>query len=191
MADRLIIHSYRRVFEVDRRIYRVDRWALPVPGGVPLRGLGYFIVTLLAVFACGRLPGIGALVGALSPPLRYMVLPLAVAVLASQAAPDGRAAHRFAWDWLRLRARARRRSAGRAVPLEGEPVPWRGAFGVFWDGHEASLHRGHVRGPARVKFSVPVALGAARGRLVARPAADGPVTATVVLGSGDVLEVRP
>src|SRR5918992_1366740 len=38
MAERLVIRSYRRVFEVDRRIYRVDRWALPVPGGVPLQG---------------------------------------------------------------------------------------------------------------------------------------------------------
>ena len=190
-AERLTICSYRQVFRIDRRIYRVDRWALPVPGGVPLRGLGYFIATLLAVLACERLPGVGALVAALSPPLRYVVVPLAVAVLATQAAPDGRAAHRFAWDWLRLRARPRRRSAGRPVPLEREPVPWRGTLGVFWDGHEASLHRGHVRGPARVTFSVPVALGAGRGRLVARPAADGPVTATVVLGSGDVLEVRP
>jgi TcpE family len=187
----MVIRSYRRVFEVDRRIYRVDRWALPVPGGVPLRGLGYFIATLLAVLASGQLPGLGALIGALSPPLRYVVLPLAVAVLATQAAPDGRAAHRFAWDWLRLRTRARRRSAGRPVPLEGEPVPWRGALGVFWDGHEATLHRGHVRGPARVTFAVPVALGAGRGRLVARPAADGPVPATIVLGSGGVLEVRP
>ena len=39
----MVIRSYRRVFEVDRRIYRVDRWALPVPGGVPLRAVGYFV----------------------------------------------------------------------------------------------------------------------------------------------------
>ena len=48
MADSLIIRSYRRVFEVDRRIYRVDRWALPVPGGVPLRGVGYFAAAVAA-----------------------------------------------------------------------------------------------------------------------------------------------
>src|SRR5436309_7851531 len=100
MADRLVIRSYRRVFEVDRRIYRVDRWALPVPGGVPLRAVGYFAAALLAVMVAGALPATGELVGALSAPIRYVVLPLAVAVLATQAAPDGRAAHRFAWDWL-------------------------------------------------------------------------------------------
>jgi hypothetical protein len=51
MADSLTIRSYRRVFEVDRRIYRVDRWALPVPGGVPLRGMGYFAAAVALVVA--------------------------------------------------------------------------------------------------------------------------------------------
>ena len=115
MGERVVIRSYRRVFEVDRRIYRVDRWALPVPGGVPLRAVGYFAATVLAVVVLGALPGTGELVTILSPPLRYVVLPLAIAVLATQAAPDGRSAHRFAADWLRFRVRARRRSAGRVV----------------------------------------------------------------------------
>src|SRR3954468_11410878 len=93
MSDRVVIRSYRRMFEVDRRIYRVDRWALPVPGGVPLRAVGYFAAAVLAVVVLDGLPLIGELVGLLAPPLRYVVLPLAVAVLASQVAPDGRAAH--------------------------------------------------------------------------------------------------
>src|SRR5918999_2207432 len=146
MADRLVIRSYRRVFEVDRRIYRVDRWALPVPGGVPLRGLAYFAATVLLVVLLSPLPGIGDLLSVLTAPLRYVVLPLAVAVLGSQAAPDGRAAHRFAADWLRLRLRARRRSAGRSVVLEGEQVPWHGVLAVRWDGLAARLLRGRVRG---------------------------------------------
>src|SRR5918994_7243889 len=122
MADRVVIRSYRRVFEVDRRIYRVDRWALPVPGGVPLRGLAYFAAALGLVVLLGRLPGFAELLGAVSPPLRYVVAPLAVAVLATQATPDGRAAHRFARSWLGVRWRAPRRSAGRRVPPEGAPA---------------------------------------------------------------------
>src|SRR5215218_11328408 len=112
----MVIRSYRRVFEVDRRIYRVDRWALPVPGGVPLRALGYFAATALLMVLLGEL------VSFLTPPLRFVVVPLAVAVLGTQAAPDGRAAHRFAWDWLCFRVGAHRRSAGRVVALEGELV---------------------------------------------------------------------
>jgi hypothetical protein len=191
MGERLVIRSYRRVFEVDRRIYRVDRWALPVPGGVPLRGLGYFIATVLFVVVGGRLPGLAALLGLLSAPLRYVVLPLAVAVLGTQVAPDGRSAHRFACDWLRLRVRARRRCAGRVVPLEGESVGWDGVVAVRWDGHGASLHRARVRGPVRVTFAVPVRLAGAGSRVVASPGSGTEAGHAVVLGGGEVLEVRP
>jgi TcpE family len=191
MDERLVIRSYRRVFEVDRRIYRVDRWALPVPGGVPLRGLGYFLATLLFVVVGGRLPGLAPLLELLSAPLRYVVLPLAVAVLGTQAAPDGRSAHRFAWDWLRLRMRARRRCAGRIVPLEGEPVTWGGALATCWDEHGTTLRRARVRGPARVMFSVPVRFEAAGSRLVARSATVSGAGQVVVVGGGEVLEVRP
>src|SRR5215213_11221217 len=83
MGERLMIRSYRRVFEVDRRIYRIDRWALPVPGGVPLRAVGYFATTVLLMLL------LGGLVAFLSPPLRFVVVPLAVAILGTQAAPDG------------------------------------------------------------------------------------------------------
>ncbi len=123
-----MIRSYRRVFEVDRRLYRVDRWALPVPGGVPLRGLGYFALALVAVVLLGALPVVGALLAGLSAPVRYVIVPLAVAMLGTHAAPDGRAAHRFALAWLGLRLRSRRRLGGRRVPREGEPVAWHGTL---------------------------------------------------------------
>jgi hypothetical protein len=190
MAERLIVRSYRRVFRIDRRIYRVDRWALPVPGGVPLRGVGYFAAALGLVLLAGELPALAGVVAWLSPPLRYVIVPLAVAVLASQAAPDGRVAHRFAADWLRLRLRARRRSAGRTVRLEGEPVGWAGAVATVSDEHAARLHRARVCGPARVTFAVPVELDQ-RGRgLVARERPDGRRGDAVVVGGGVVLEVR-
>src|SRR3954469_20107203 len=150
----MVIRSYRRVFEVDRRIYRVDSWALPVPGGVPLRAVGYFFATLLLVLVLDRLP----LVADISAPIRFVVIPLAVAVLGTQVAPDGRAAHRFALDWLRLRWRARRRSAGRGIGLEDEPIAWHAELPVRWDTDGAELHPGRVRGPARLTFAVPTEL---------------------------------
>jgi hypothetical protein len=186
----MVIRSYRRVFEVDRRIYRVDRWALPVPGGVPLRAVGYFATTLLAVIVAGALPVTGELVGTLSAPIRFVVVPLAVAVLGTQAAPDGRAAHRFAWDWLRLRLRARRCCSGRVVALEGEPIAWDGELALRFDGDDARLHRGRVRGPARVTFNVPVRLSDGRGRLVAGPEAVGESGQAVVVCGGVTMEVR-
>jgi hypothetical protein len=183
----MVIRSYRRVFQVDRRIYRVDRWALPVPGGVPLRAVGYFLGALLAALALGRLPGFTGI----SAPIRLVVIPLAVAVLGTQAAPDGRVAHRFALDWLRLRWRARRRSAGRAMPLEGEPIPWHGELAVRWDCDAARLHRGRVREPAHITFQVPFELRDRGGKLVARPGAELSEWPVVVLCPGTDLEVRP
>lgn len=135
MADQMVVRSYRRVFRIDRRIYRVDRWALPVPGGVPLRGVGYFALALVAVLLAESVPMVGGLVGVLSAPLRYVVVPLAIAVLSAQAAPDGRAAHRFALGWLGRRVRSRRCSAGRRVPAEGTRVHWSGVVATNGDEH--------------------------------------------------------
>lgn len=43
------IRSYQRLFRPDRRVYQIDNHRLPVPGGVPLKWLGYAVGTLLAV----------------------------------------------------------------------------------------------------------------------------------------------
>ncbi len=161
-----MIRSYRRVFRVDQRIYRVDRWALPVPGGVPLRGVVYFACTLLALLALSVLPVLRELVGQLNPPFRYVIVPLAVAVLGAQASPDGRPAHRFVADWLRSRVRRRRCSAGRPVPLEGESITWHGRVAVRWDGTGTELRRARVTGPATVTFADPVHVDRRGGRFV-------------------------
>ena len=147
MSERVVIRSYRRVFEVDRRIYRVDRWALPVPGGVPLRAVGYFAATVLAVVVLGALPGTGELVTILSPPLRYVVLPLAVAVLGD--AGRARWAHGAS---LRAGLAALPASGPGAGPraacveLEGEPVRWDGELAVRWDDDGPRCSRGACAG---------------------------------------------
>ncbi len=56
------VRSYQRIFSPDRRIYQIEGQALPVPGGVPLRWLGYAVATLLAVIVISaRSPGLTAL----------------------------------------------------------------------------------------------------------------------------------
>jgi hypothetical protein len=63
---------------------------------------------------------------------------------------------------------------------------------VRWDEHGAELHRARVRGPVCVAFAAPIDLRDRRGgRLVARPGGDGHAPSTVVIGGGQVLEVRP
>jgi hypothetical protein len=44
-----LIRSYQRIFRPERRLYQVEGRSLPVPGGVPLRWLGWATGTLLGV----------------------------------------------------------------------------------------------------------------------------------------------
>jgi len=65
------VRSYQRIFRPDRRIYQIEGHALPVPGGVPLRWLGYAVATLLVVIVVSArssalsllLAGLAGLVG--------------------------------------------------------------------------------------------------------------------------------
>jgi hypothetical protein len=47
------IRSYQRIFRPERRIYQIEGRSLPVPGGIPLRWLGYATAALVAVLALG------------------------------------------------------------------------------------------------------------------------------------------
>ena len=46
------------VFDLERRIYRVDRLRLN-PGGVPVRGVIYLLLIILAALITARLPLLG------------------------------------------------------------------------------------------------------------------------------------
>jgi conjugation transfer TcpE-like protein len=199
LTDTLVVRSYRRVFRFDRRIYRIDRFAIPVPGGLPLVGLLWFLGALLGVLVASHLPAVGSLLTMLSPPLRYLVLPAALAVLATQLAPDGRSAPRFAQTWLRQQLRARRRSAGRRVPRESERALAPSALRVRPDQHGTDLRRARVRGPARVSFLDDVyVIPKLRRTTLVRPATGvagrgsrGRVVRELELEPGERLEVRP
>ncbi len=47
------VRSYQRIFSPERRIHQVEGRPLPVPGGVPLRWLGWMLGSLVAVLAVG------------------------------------------------------------------------------------------------------------------------------------------
>jgi hypothetical protein len=229
------IRSYQRIFRPERRIYQIEGRALPIPGGIPLRWLGYATAALLAVLAIGSgsvtvavilavaagVAGLllggrvgalaaagsafigswpaGALLGLLDWPLRFVVLPVAVATLATQATPDGRHADRFALSWLALRLAPRRRSLGRALPRAGIAQLRGGEVWVAPDEHRPELRRSRIRGAATVAFADEMGVrrgGLRQRRLIARPAPRRSrrrelVAKRLAVGPGEVLEVRP
>ena len=59
-----LIRSYQRIFRPERRLYQVEGRSLPVPGGVPLRWLGWATGTLLAALVLSSVSATVALLAA-------------------------------------------------------------------------------------------------------------------------------
>lgn len=166
-------------------------------GGMVVGGRGAALLAAFIGFATAQLAGLA--LGLLDWPLRLIVIPAAVATLATQATPDGRRADRFALSWLALRLAPGRRSLGRALPPAGAPRLLGGELWVAPDERSPRLRRGRVRGPAIVSFASPARVrraGPRQRRLLVRSpghrARRGELVAErLALGEGEVLELRP
>jgi hypothetical protein len=146
------VRSYRRVFELERRIYRIDRLRLN-PGGVPVRGIVYFLVLV----ACGALadsvPVVSLVAGELPWYARVLALPGLVAALLTVIRLEGRPFHVAGWAllryWLqphRLAGLERRASVGaRWHPHELLVLP---------DGSDGTLRRLSYSGPGAALVAV-------------------------------------
>ena len=110
--ETLQIRSFRVVFSLERRLFKVDRFRLPFAYGVPLRAIAYAAAALAAVAVAAQLPLVGTLLALVPPPVRFVAVPFAVAAVLTRVRVDGLPAHRAAGLWLAHHAtprRARRR----------------------------------------------------------------------------------
>lgn len=146
------IRSYRNVFDLERRIYRVDRLKLN-PGGIPLRGIVYFLAILLAALFARGLPLLGALVQMLPWYARDLLFPGAAAMLLTLIKVEGRSFHlaalallRYAWGPHELAGLRPRVAADRCWRLE--------ELLLLPDGSDARLRRLRFCGPGAVLIGV-------------------------------------
>jgi hypothetical protein len=146
------IRSYRRVFELERRIYRIDRLRLN-PAGVPVRGIVYFLVLAAVGVIAGGLPLARTLARSMPWYLRGLVLPGVGAALLTLVRLEGRPFHVAARALLTYRTSPRR-----LVGLErGASVGacWRpGEILMLPDGSDAHIRRLLYTGPGAVLISV-------------------------------------
>jgi hypothetical protein len=174
------IRSYRAVFDLERRIYRIDRLRLN-PAGVPVRGIVYFLALLTTIVVCAQVPPLRALASLLPWYLVYLALPGAGAALLGVVAIDGRPAHLAAQALLRHRIAPRQ-----SVGLRAGRAGWGAEPGACWrppeilllpDGSDARVRRLRYSGPgaalvrvAHERSSESPALGVAgrRSRLTVR-----------------------
>lgn len=146
-SPRVEIRSYRAVFDLERRIYRIDRLRLN-PSGVPLRGIAYALIIGAVVLVASRLPVVGWALGVLPWHVRDFALPIGLAAMATMVRVDGRALH-VAARALADHAFSPRRVA-RFAPCH-EPDTWRPPeLVVIPDGSQPGFRRARFTGPGAV-----------------------------------------
>jgi hypothetical protein len=178
-----VVRSYRLVFRRRWRIFRIGNWRIPLPGGLELRLIGYWLACLAAISVLGRLPLIGLALAAMPPALRLLAAPLLLAWALCRWDLDGRPPHRallgLAGWWVRPRVLA----AGRRVPAPGAEISPLAGLVLGPDLESGDLPTGRIEGPARVLLRYPVAR-TRRGRTLRLRRRPGPA-----LHKGHVLEV--
>lgn len=145
------IRSYRNVFDLERRIYRVDRLRLN-PGGVPLRGIVYFLAILVTTLIAGHLPVFGAVSRVLPWYARDVGVPGALAALLTLIKIEGRSFHLAALALLRYVCAPRELAGPR--PRGPSDRRWHlDELIVLADGSDARLRRLRYTGPGAVLVS--------------------------------------
>ncbi|HTB50966.1 MAG TPA: hypothetical protein VK701_08325 [Solirubrobacteraceae bacterium] len=195
------IRSYRSVFDLERRIYRVDRLRLN-PGGVPLRGIVYFLALLGTVLVAGALPLVGLLVRTLPWYLCDLGVPGVCAAVLTLIRVEGRPFHLAALALLRYSTGPHELAGLR--PCVSTDRRWRlDELVVLADGSDSRLRHLRYIGPGAVLVGTAHERtawrpGLLRGltrrpdmRLAALPSKPRPVQRQVIaLTHGARLEVR-
>jgi hypothetical protein len=146
------VRSYRRVFDLERRIYRVDRLRLN-PGGVPVRGIAYFLILLVLSLLAGSMPLAGILIRALPWYLRDLALPGGCAALLSVIRVEGRPFHLAAQAIVRFGLGTRHLAGLR--PCSAAHGRWYPQdIVILPDGSDSRMRDLRYRGPGAVLIAV-------------------------------------
>lgn len=157
---RKVVRSYRVVFRRRWRIFRIQNWRIPLPGGLELRTIGYWLSCLAVLGLLVRLPLLGAAVAALPPSLRFGALPIAAAWALSRLEVDGRSPHRALAGLALWRLRPRSLAGLRRCSREGTVLAPPAPLAMAPDLGGSSYPRGRLSGPARVLLRYPVRVAA-------------------------------
>ncbi|HWG09036.1 MAG TPA: hypothetical protein VN672_08515 [Solirubrobacteraceae bacterium] len=157
------------MFDLERRIYRIDRVRLN-PGGIPVRGLAYFLSLLLTTLVAERLPLV-RLVGQVVPwYVRDLGFPLALSSILGVIRIEGRPFHLAARSLLACAVGPRRR-IGLIRPCRSSRAPfsiWRpDRLVMVPDGSDSRMRSLSYRGPGALFVAVAHERRLRRGPLVA------------------------
>ncbi len=192
MSAQLEIRSFRSVFALERRVYRVDTLRLH-PAGVPLRGIAYAVALVLLALIGGAVPPTAWLDAVVPWYVRDVGLPVALATLLGALRIDGRPFHLAAQSILGFALGARHLSGFAAVRRSQR---WQPAEVILIpDGSDSRFRSLRFRGPGAVLVQHPHLRAEwpalARVDITLHPLHGGRRRTSVVeLAPGAVLEVR-
>lgn len=149
------LRGYRKVFNFERRLFRLHNWRIPYPHGVPLRGIGYFVVLELCALCAARLPGLGALFSLAGPEFCFLCIPLGGAVVLMRVRIDGRPPHHVLASLVRYYLGPRCLAGLTPSPDIGEEVSPLEEVTMSFDARESFVVPGRIKGPAQVTFRYP------------------------------------
>jgi len=143
------IRSFRRVFDLERRIYRIDSIRLN-PAGIPVRGVLYFLGALAGAQLVAVLPVPGPFFRLVPWYLRSLALPGAIAVLLGLVRVEGRHFHLAAY------ALGRFAFTRHAASRRCRASTWRPSQIVFLpDGSDAEMRALRYTGPGVMVVRTP------------------------------------
>ncbi len=155
------IRSFRRVFDLERRIYAIDGMRLN-PSGVPVRGVVYLIGSIGLAALLGAVPVLGAAISLTPWWLRDVALPAGLAAVLAMIRVDGRTFHVAARAHLKLAFSSRLVCAMSRSARTGRiwrPPP----LVLIPDGSDAQPRALRFTGPGAVLVRAPLALRRGRG----------------------------
>jgi len=170
-GEGIAIRSFRVCFRLERRLHKIDRWRIPLPYGMPVRGIVYGALVLAGVLVAERVPVLSSLLGVLHPILRYGLVPVAAGYLLTELSLDGRSGHAVVRSWLRMRLQPRRISAFRAAPAPGQVRL--GSVTVAPDERGPRLRPGVIEGRGPIVVRCPVRMRTRGRTLRVRQQSDG------------------
>jgi hypothetical protein len=138
------IRSYSTVFDLERRVYRVDRLRLN-PGGVPVRAFVYLVACIGAGALAAKMPLLGRLTSLVPWYLRELAAPAAIAAVLTGIRIEGRPFHLAA---LALLCMWTRPSQGGLTTARGRRRRWRPPDIIFLpDGTDYRMRALRYAGP--------------------------------------------
>jgi hypothetical protein len=152
---RVAVRSYRVVFRLERRIFRIDRYRLPFPYGLEVRAIVYAAATYALLLAAGALPVLGTMLGLLPAPLHWGVLPLGTVFVVLKLRVDGRPPHRVLASIARWARHPKHLTGLRPTPRPGTVVVPLAELWMRPDWHSDRYRKAIIAGPNQVTLRYP------------------------------------